>query len=424
MTAPALTTLRDACEFILDGTHGSPERTETGIPVLSALNVKGGQLSLATDRYTSEREYLAFHRRLAIKPGDVLLTIVGTIGRTAVVDTTTPFVFQRSVAVLRPRLDRLHSRFLFHLLNTAAIKRQLDTRTNQSAQAGVYLGKLGTVEIPLPPLAVQKRIAAVLDKADDLRGKRRQALATLDTLLQSVFLNMFGDPVTNPKKWPVRRAGDIGTVQGGLTLNQRRKSLPVTAAYLRVANVQRGFIDTAVMKSIGLTPEERERTALQSGDLLVVEGNGNPNEIGRAAVWGGSIADCVHQNHLIRIRPDPASLTSDYAVAFVNSDGGKRYFNRAGNTTSGLVTINISVVRNIPFPVPPIDLQRQYSRSVASLNDQRGRIEESLAQLDALFAALQSAAFAGTLFNGEMAKVAASQPAHPTPRPTATTALQ
>ncbi len=118
MTPFPLIALGECTEFVLDGTHGSPARTEVGVPVLSAANVKDGQLSLKTDRFTTMAEYESYRRRLDVREGDVLLTIVGTIGRAAVLHHVRPFVFQRSVAVLRPRATVLDSRFLYHTLST------------------------------------------------------------------------------------------------------------------------------------------------------------------------------------------------------------------------------------------------------------------------------------------------------------------
>jgi type I restriction enzyme S subunit len=156
--------LSEIAEFITDGTHGSPERTEIGVPVLSAQNVAGGTLSYSTGRYTSEAEYQAFKKRLDIAIGDVLLTIVGSIGRAAVVAEKRPAVFQRSVAVIRPKQQVADSAYLLHLFHSSYFQSELYRNSNQSSQAGVYLGRLGSIEIPLPPLEEQRRIAAILDK--------------------------------------------------------------------------------------------------------------------------------------------------------------------------------------------------------------------------------------------------------------------
>jgi type I restriction enzyme S subunit len=170
-----LARLEEVTEFILDGTHGSPERTESGIPVLSAQNVKGGVLECETDRFTSEAEYESFQKRLRLAAGDVLLTIVGTIGRAAVVDAVYPLVFQRSVAIMRPRHGLLSARYLYHASQSQHFQDQLVRSSNQSSQAGIYLGKLKDVCVPVPSLAKQRRIAEIMDKADALRAKRRAA---------------------------------------------------------------------------------------------------------------------------------------------------------------------------------------------------------------------------------------------------------
>jgi len=146
-----LARIQEVTDFVLDGTHGSPIRTEGGIPVLSAQNVKGGRLDFQTDRYTSKDEYEDFRKRLRVCVGDVLLTIVGTIGRAAVVDEVRPLVFQRSVAVLRPRSDCLSARFFYHATQSRRFQTQLSKSSNQSSQAGVYLGRLKELEIPVPP---------------------------------------------------------------------------------------------------------------------------------------------------------------------------------------------------------------------------------------------------------------------------------
>ena len=167
------------------------------------------------------------------------------------------------------------------------------------------------IQIPFPPLDEQKRIAGILDAADALRAKRREALAELDTLLQSTFLDMFGDPVTNLMGWEVVRIEEVGSVQGGLQVTSKRRPLPIERPYLRVANVFRGYLDLDEIKTIRLTEAEERRTAIEDEDILIVEGHGNRDEIGRCALWDGSIEQCVHQNHLIRlslrsIQGDPA----------------------------------------------------------------------------------------------------------------------
>jgi uncharacterized phage-associated protein len=258
-------------------------------------------------------------------------------------------------------------------------------------------GDIRSAPIPLPPIEEQRRIAAILDQAETLRTQRRQALAHLDTLTQSLFLDMFGDPVVNPNGWPLSTIGKIAEVQGGLQVTTARKDLPLEVPYLRVANVYRGFLDLAEIKSIRGTPAEVARTTLEKGDLLVVEGHGNPNEIGRAALWTGEVSGCVHQNHLIRARFDLSKVVPVFACEYVNSPGGRRHLLRAGKSTSGLNTISVSNVRETPVALPPLALQQTFATRIQAIEALKATHRTALAQLDALFASLQQRAFSGEL---------------------------
>ena len=146
------------------------------------------------------------------------------------------------------------------------------------------------IQIPLPPLGEQKRIAGILDAADALRAKRREALAQLDSLLQSTFLDMFGDPVTNPMGWEVTTVNGIGSVQGGLQVTSMRQSLPIGEALtLGLPTCFADSWNSTNCKTIRLTEAEELRTSLEYEDILIVEGHGNKEEIGRCALWDGSI---------------------------------------------------------------------------------------------------------------------------------------
>ena len=191
--------------------------------------------------------------------------------------------------------------------------------------------------------------------------------------------------------------GDLAEVQGGLQVTSARKNLPVEVPYLRVANVYRGVLDLSEIKTIRATPAEIQRTTLVKDDLLVVEGHGNPNEIGRAALWNGEIEQCVHQNHLIRARFDCTKVEPVFASEYVNSPGGRQHLLRAGKSTSGLNTISVSNVRETPIALPPLPLQQTFATRIAAIEALKATHRRALAALDALFASLQQRAFTGAL---------------------------
>jgi type I restriction enzyme S subunit len=391
------TRIKDITEFVLDGTHGSPVRTEVGVPVLSALNVKGGRLEFETDRYTSATEYANFRKRLPLAVGDVLLTIVGTIGRAAVIDETRPLVFQRSVAVLRPKQDVLWPRFLYHVSQSNSFQAQLSRSSNQSSQAGIYLGRLKELLIPLPPLLEQRRIADILDKADALRAKRRAALAQLDTLIQSIFLEMFGDPATNPKGWRMTGLGAaLRNVTNGMT-RRRNESEQGESIVLRLRDIREGWIDFSDVNRITLTQDEARKYEVNTGDLLFIRVNGNPDYVGRCAIFDGHTEKVYFNDHVMRVRVGQSTLDGIFLAFLLNGPHGKNEIAKHRKTSAGQHTINQDGLSRISVPLPPLSLQRSFAGRVAAVEKLKASHRTSLVELDALFASLQHRAFRGDL---------------------------
>jgi type I restriction enzyme, S subunit len=300
--------------------------------------------------------------------------------------------------VVRPHPDEADARYVLHFLRQQTIRLEGERKmTGSAGQRRVPEHFLAGLRIPLPSLSEQRRIATVLDKAEALRAKRRAALAKLDTLTQAIFLDMFGDPASNPKGWPMAVVADVADVQGGLQVTTARKSHPLEVPYIRVANVFRGVLDLREIKTIRATEGEITRTLLVKDDLLVVEGHGNPDEIGRAALWDGSVPSCIHQNHLIRVRFDHGRVVPLYASEYLNSPGGRRHLVREGKTTSGLNTISVSQVRGTPLAVPPMDLQHAFDKRLTQLGGLRASQNRSRDELNLLFSSLQHRAFRGEL---------------------------
>jgi type I restriction enzyme S subunit len=255
------------------------------------------------------------------------------------------------------------------------------------------LDELKALKVPIPAIWEQRRIAKIFAKADQLRRSCRYTVELGDEFLTAAFLEMFGDPVRNTKGWDIQLVSEIGEVQGGLQQIARREELPLKKPFLRVANVQRGELNLSDIRRIGLTESEFRRTKLQKGDLLLVEGNGNPSEVGRAGMWDGSIDDCVHQNHLIRIRCDRACVLPTFLLSQLNSSRGMAYYLKHGRTTSGLVTISTGLVNEFPALVPPLDLQRQFEQVVARHTLLQCSNVEALRQAEHLFQTLLHQAF-------------------------------
>ena len=252
--------------------------------------------------------------------------------------------------------------------------------------------------IPLPPLSEQQRIAGVLDMAEALRAKRRAALAQLDTLTQSIFFDMFGDPVTNPKGWPeTKTLGESAEIVSGVTKGRKLDGKATRVVpYLAVVNVQDRALNLTVVKNIEATEEEIRRYRLKTNDLLLTEG-GDPDKLGRGTLWGDELPECIHQNHIFRVRLTSEKLNPLFLNWLIGSQRGKRYFFQSAKQTTGIASINMTQLRAFPLLLPPLVLQREFAHRIAAVEKLQSAHRDSLAELDALFASLQHRAFRGEL---------------------------
>jgi len=301
---------------------------------------------------------------------------------------TKPFALGADGVKVLSEANNIDPKFAYYFLNTLNLPDVGYSR---------HFRFLKRTFFPLPPLEEQRRIAAILDKADGVRRKRKEAIRLTEELLKSTFLEMFGDPVTNPKGWEVIGLGKISQIQGGLQVTPARKELPLEVPYLRVANVYRDKLLLDEIKNIRVTSSELERINMKAGDILIVEGHGNKEEIGRSSVWDGSIENCVHQNHLIRVRLDPDKAEPIYISAYLNSAGGRCQLTKFGKTTSGLNTISTSNVKATKVLCPPIEMQKRYLDFQRKLTEAKNASVQHLEQSENLFNSLLQRAFRGEL---------------------------
>jgi type I restriction enzyme S subunit len=266
------------------------------------------------------------------------------------------------------------------------------------------------IPVPLAPLNEQRRIAAKLDTTlaavETCRQRLDGVAAILKRFRQAVLAAATSGELTREwreergaPEWDTQSLGDCGAVTGGITKNSSRPSLPVQKPYLRVANVYLNRIDLDDVSVIGVTEAEYRKTALRSGDLLIVEGNGSLQQVGRVAIWESTELDCVHQNHLIRWRSD--GMMPKWALYWLMSPVGRQLLEQRAKSTTGLHTLSVSKVSGIPIPVPSIAEQDEIisrAQHLFTLADQlEARLNAARKIVDRLTPALLAKAFRGEL---------------------------
>ena len=287
--------------------------------------------------------------------------------------------------------------YLYHALRRQSFVAEVTSLCSGANLPRISPKVLASMMIPLPGIDEQRRIAAILDKADALRAKRREAIAKLDQLLQSVFLDMFGDPVRNSREWPeAQTLGDVADIVSGITKGRKVRAATREVPYLAVSNVHDRVLKLDVVKLIEAADDEISRYSLRPNDLLLTEG-GDPDKLGRGALWNGELPECIHQNHIFRVRLTSDALHPVYLSWLVGSERGKRYFAKQAKQTTGIASINMRQLRGFPLLVPPMNLQRRFAEVTRQVEKQRQRIERHRDQFDILLASLQHRAFTGTL---------------------------
>lgn len=252
--------------------------------------------------------------------------------------------------------------------------------------------EVAKIKIPVPPLPEQRRIAAILDKADALRAKRRAAIAKLDQLLQSVFLDMFGDPVMNPKGWPVLRISDL--LESATYGSSDKASLEGEIPILRMNNLTySGEIDLTDLKYIS-SDQAKEKYLARPGDILFNRTN-SKELVGKTAVYAGP-TPMAYAGYLVRGRV-LKEHAPEYISAFLNSGWGKKILRGMCKNIVGMANINAKEFGSIELPVPPSHLQVRFQQTVRTIQKHKRTLQHHATQLDTLFASLQHRAFAGTL---------------------------
>ena len=286
--------------------------------------------------------------------------------------------------------------YLFYFLRTPATVKLATSRSSGANLPRLGPKQLASFQIPLPPIEEQTRIAEILDKADSLRTKRQATLAKLDSLTQSIFLEMFGDPSTNSKGWPITRVGAVATQIRGVTYSKGEASKDQKAGFLpilRAGNIDEGLI---VVDDLVFVPAERvaDEQLLRNNDVLIATSSGSLDVIGKAArveydMPVGFGAFCKVLRPVSKV--DPIFFAAFFSTQY--------YRRRVSELAAG---ININNLRNehldnFQLPMPPITLQRSFAVTFEATVACRASIMDSQSQLNALFASLQHRAFRGEL---------------------------
>jgi type I restriction enzyme S subunit len=332
--------------------------------------------------------------------GDVVLTTRGTLGNFAYFSDEIPFEHIRinsGMVILRNMLPAVSNAYQYLVLRSRIVASQIERLSFGSAQPQLTVKGISTLKIPLPPTkAEQEAISEALSDTDALIESLEHLIAKKCQIKQGALQELLtgkkrlprfetkpGYKQTEvgviPKEWEVRPLVDIAEIRSGIAKNSNiAVSNPVLVHYLRVANVQDGFLDLSEMSKIRMNINDIKRYAVLPGDVLMNEG-GDLDKLGRGSMWRGEFSPCVHQNHVFVVRCG-SRLSPDYLNVWTGATPARRYFMLAGKQTTNLASINKTALGQLPVALPPRAEQEALATILSDIDAEIAALEKKLAK--------------------------------------------
>ena len=275
-----------------------------------------------------------------------------------------------NVAIMRtiPDTSKIKKKYLYYYLKSSYFQNAIINVGSRAAQAGFNKEDLSKLDIECPELAEQDGIVNILEKVEAIIEKRKEELSSLDDLIKARFVEMFGDMYLNTMAWRELHLETMADIVSGITKGRKIAGKQLTKVpYMAVSNVKDGYIDWTTVKTIEATDQEINQYRLLSDDVLMTEG-GDPDKLGRGAIIRAPLENCIHQNHIFRVRLDESQILPDYFAEYLKHQRAKRYFLGCAKQTTGIASINMKQLKALPVLLPPLELQNEFSAFIRQVD--------------------------------------------------------
>lgn len=395
-------TLGDVATYI-NGRAFKPQEWETsGRPIIRIQN-------LTNSTQECNRTTKQFEEKYRISDGDLLFAWSASLGA-HIWHGEDGWLNQHIFKVIpNESIDKIY--LYYYLLYVVD---QLYAKTHGSGMVHITLKPFKSTRIMLPELNEQRRVVGKIEslfaKLDEAKEKAQAVVDSFETRKAAILHKAFTGELTakwreehgvGMDSWETRELAECFEIVSGIQKTPARSPKDNPVPYLTVANVYRGRIDLSDIRYFEVTSKEIEKLKLQDKDILIVEGNGSGNEIGRCAMWHNELPLCIHQNHIIRMRRKTADILPEYALHYLNSEAGKSIMRERSKTTAGLFNLSAGKIKTIPLPMASLDEQSEMIHLIDSLLEKEQQAKEVaeavLEQIDLMKKSILARAFRGEL---------------------------
>lgn len=361
-------TLREVVDYVAGITFKPTDKVAVGAAgAVVCMRTANIQEVLDTSDLIAVPEGLVRRDDQFLRAGDTLISSANSanlVGKCSYVPQL-PFKAAAGgfIAIVRPRPDVLNAAYFYRWLNSPRTQHEVRQCARQTTNiANLSREQFLDLAMPIPPLRAQERLAGTFQRAETVLKRSDDSRVLMDKLEWSTFDELFGDPITNPRRWSEGELGHhVADVKYGTSTKCHAIAAPGSWAVLRIPNVTQQAVSTEDLKYATLSERERATLSLREGDLLFVRTNGNPDYIGRCAIIDRPYPDTAFASYLIRVRLKPeARLLPDFVAALVSLPSYRSLIERESRTTAGNYNISAAGLRQLRMIEPPLELQRRF----------------------------------------------------------------
>lgn len=390
--------IEDLAEKIIDYRGKTPNKSSSGIPLITAKVIRDGQLQNITE-FISEEEYTIWMKRGFPQKNDVLFTTEGPLGEVALLDIDEKIALAQRVLLIRGKSEILDNSYLKEALRSELVKSQIEKYSTGSTVKGIRQSEFRKVKIPIPPLDTQQQIVTILKKAETIRRLRGESDKLTQKMLQNVFLEMFGDPVNNPMGWDVKKLENIisKSPSNGFFAKNDKYGVGNTRVIWISDFINQTYASTINLKQINVTNNEIIKYHVKYGDLLFCRSSLNFDGIGKASCVPKDIpANTIFECHIIKLTLDLNLAIPEFIQIQTTFPFFRDQIVSSANTAT-MTTISQSGISKCKVIIPPLILQKRFVEIVNINSNKIALSQRCMDQISSLNNNLMSRAFTGEL---------------------------
>ena len=371
---------------------------DNGVPFINAGHIQNGEIDFESMNFISRKRFDLLGSG-KVKSGDILYCLRGSLGKTAIIKDIQEGAIASSLVIIRPS-EQIRTDYFYRYLASPIGQAEIYKYDNGSSQPNLSAQSLKQYQLPLPPLEEQRRIAAILDKADGVRRKRKEAIRLTEELLRSTFLEMFGDPVTNPKGWRKISLGELlaEPLQNGAYFpKERYVEAPDGVEMVHMSDAFYNFVERGQLKRVQVTSEEFEKYKLIPNDVLIARRSLNYEGSAKPCLISEADQPLIFESSLIRVRLNAEVIDSFFFFSYMLEPRARSAYVFPNVTKSTISGINQAGLRRISVLVPPMSNQKKYRDIYKKILGTQSNYQKDYENIDNLFNSLLQRAFRGEL---------------------------